>query len=249
MTRPRATVPRLFVDRELSARRIELDPEQAHYMSHVLRLRRGDATVVFNGRGEELLATLAQVTRRGAALEPQSRLEPLSESPLPIVLLQGLAKTDAMDLIVQKATELGVRAVLPVITRYSVVKLDAARSARRLEHWRKVSQGACEQSGRHVPLRIEAPVELQTRLAGLPGGALRLVLDPDATAPMSAAPMPRPSSVYLMSGPEGGFSDEDLRVIEAASFLRARLGPRTLRCETAALAACALAQAYWGDLR
>jgi 16S rRNA (uracil1498-N3)-methyltransferase len=248
MTRPRMSTPRLFVDRELSAARIELDPDQAHYMSHVLRLRRGDATVVFNGRGEELLTTLAQVTKRGASLEPQARLQPLPESPLPIVVLQGLAKTDAMDLIVQKATELGVFAVLPVITRYSVVKLDGARSARRLAHWRKVSQSACEQSGRHTPPRIEAPMELETCLAEMPSDALKLVLDPAATTSMPAR-LPMPSSVCLISGPEGGFSDEDLELIHMAGFVHARLGPRTLRCETAVLSACALVQAYWGDLR
>ena len=247
MNRSNGKAPRLFADRELSGTKIELDTERAHYMSHVLRLRRDDAVVLFNGRGQELLATIASTSKRGCTLESIERLEPRPESSLELVLMQSLVKADAMDLIVQKATELGVRVLRPIVTRYSVVRLDAERAERRLAHWRRISQSACEQSGRHVPMQIEAPTMLQACCESLPPTGERLLLSPEAEEPF---PQQLPTStVAILIGPEGGFDAEDLRLVAGAGFRDVRLGVRILRAETAALAACALAQAYWGDLR
>jgi 16S rRNA (uracil1498-N3)-methyltransferase len=153
-----------------------------------------------------------------------------------------------MDLIVQKATELGVRRIYGVKTDHSVVRLDASRAERRLAHWRKIAQSACEQSGRHLPPLIQAYASLAECIAGVPDGALRIALDPHAPTIGHALPH-SVNKVCLLVGPEGGFSAADLAQISAARFTALRLGPRTLRAETAAITACAFAALRWGDLR
>lgn len=239
-------VPRLFVERELVGDTLELDEPEAHYLGHVLRLARGDELIVFNGRGTERLASIGSLQRRGAVLALGARSDALPESPLDLTLLQALPKSDAMDLIVQKATELGVRTLVPIYTEFSVVKLDAERSSRRVEHWRKIAQGACEQCGRHSPPRIEPPIGLAEGLAALATPA-RLALDQGAAAPLAQlAPPSEPLAIAI--GPEGGFSVADWRRLDKAGFARAALGRRVLRAETAAIAACAVAQSLWGDL-
>src|SRR5688572_31432008 len=125
MTSSQRRAPRLFVPRDLSAAALALDQHETHYLSHVLRLQRGDDLVVFNGRGSERYASVVALQRRGAELALGGIQQPLPESPLDLTLLQALPKADAMDLIVQKATELGVRTIIPVYSEFSVVKLDA----------------------------------------------------------------------------------------------------------------------------
>jgi 16S rRNA (uracil1498-N3)-methyltransferase len=247
MARPTHRNPRLYLERELAGSTLTLDEREAHYLGHVLRLARGERLVVFNGRGAERFASIMSLQRRGATLELADSLAALPESPLDLTLIQALPKSDAMDLIVQKATELGVRSLLPVYTEFSVVKLDAERSERRVEHWRKIAQSACEQCGRHRPPRIEPPAALPAALETLPNGTVRFALDP--FSPLSLARQPTPAHALIVAvGPEGGFGPADWRQLDAAQFARAALGPRVLRAETAALAACAIAQSCWGDV-
>jgi 16S rRNA (uracil1498-N3)-methyltransferase len=240
--------PRLYVERALDGTSLELDESEAHYLGHVLRLKRDDRLVVFNGRGVERAASVVSLQRRGAALALAELQAPLPESALDLTLLQAVPKSDAMDLIVQKVTELGVRTLLPVYTEFSVVKLDGPRSERRLEHWRKIARSACEQSGRHRPPEVRAPVPLAAALAELPTEPERLALDPTGERGLAGRDPPR-AGLVLAVGPEGGFGVMDRHRLEAARFVPATLGPRVLRAETAALTACAIAQARWGDLR
>ena len=247
MARPTHHFPRLYLERELAGSTVTLDEPEAHYLGHVLRLTRGERLVVFNGRGEERSASVLSLQRRGATLELADSLAALPESPLDLTLIQALPKSDAMDFIVQKATELGARSLLPVYTELSVVKLDAERSERRVEHWRKIAQSACEQCGRHRPPRIEPPADLAAALETVPQGAVRFALEP--TALLSLARQPTPAQALIVAvGPEGGFGPADWRRLDAAQFTRAALGPRILRAETAALAVCAIAQSCWGDI-
>ena len=243
-------VPRLYVPTHPEGNQIALSDKQAHYLRHVLRLRSGNNVVVFNGEGNEWLAQIQTLARDGAILSILSTREPVPEPALDITLLQGIAKADAMDLVVQKATELGVRTIMPVITEYSVVKIDAQRAQRRLEHWQRIAQSACEQSGRHTPPSITEPQSLEHKLEALPQSGTRLALDPTADLALASEPKHarHPSVVCLLVGPEGGLSDRDLLLADRAGFERVKLGPRTLRAETAAIAACAIAQANWGDL-
>jgi 16S rRNA (uracil1498-N3)-methyltransferase len=238
---------RLFVDRDLGGDTLPLDEGEAHYLAHVLRLQRGDELVTFNGRGEERHALVSAVQRRGATLELRAERVALPESPLDLTLLQALPKADAIDLIVQKATELGARTIVPVYAEFSVVRIDGDRLDRRVEHWRRIAQGACEQCGRHAPPKIVAPAPLSDALAALPQNVAKLALDPAADARLAAAPRPS-NGIALAIGPEGGFSPSDWRALDAAGFVRTTLGPRVLRAETAAITACAIAQAQWGDL-
>ena len=239
--------PRLFVERELDGTSLTLDGDEAHYLRHVLRLSRDEELIVFNGRGAERRASIGSLQGRSTVLDLRAEFPPLPESPLDLTLVQALPKSDAMDLIVQKATELGVRTLVPVYTEFSVVKLDAERSERRVEHWRKIARSACEQCGRHRPLHIEPPAPLITGLEGLRGDSARFALTPSAERALNRTEPPLQGLVVAV-GPEGGFSATDLRQLEAAEFIRVTLGRRVLRAETAALAVCAIAQSLWGDL-
>jgi 16S rRNA (uracil1498-N3)-methyltransferase len=239
---------RLYVERELDGTSLVLDESEAHYLGHVLRLKLGDRLVVFNGRGTERDASVEALQKRGATLELKAARAPLPESALDLTLVQALPKSDAMDMIVQKITELGVRTLMPVYSEFSVVKLDAERSERRVDHWRKIAQSACEQCGRHTPPRIEAPAPLAAALDALPAGPERLALEP-ATPRTLAGHANLKSGLIVAVGPEGGFGATDWRRLDAAQFARVRLGPRVLRAETAAIAVCAIAQSQWGDLK
>jgi 16S rRNA (uracil1498-N3)-methyltransferase len=240
-------LPRLFVERDLDGASVTLDEDEAHYLGNVLRLSRGDNLIAFNGRGGERHASIDSLQRRGAVLELKAEHPPLPESPLDLTLLQALPKSDAMDLIVQKATELGVRTLVPVYTEFSVVKLDSERSERRSLHWRKVAQSACEQCGRHRPLRIEATASLATGLELVSKVGTRLALEPSSERPFKLIEPPRDGLVVAI-GPEGGFGAADLRRLDAAGFARVTLGRRVLRAETAAIAVAAIAASLWGDL-
>jgi 16S rRNA (uracil1498-N3)-methyltransferase len=240
-------VPRLFVERDLDASSVTLDEDEAHYVGNVLRLGRGDRLIAFNGRGGERLASIESLQRRSAVLALEAEHPPLPESPLDLTLVQALPKSDAMDLIVQKATELGVRRLVPVYTEFSVVKLDAERSERRSLHWRKVAQSACEQCGRHRPLRIEPAVPLAAGLELVGEVGTRLALEPSAETALKHTEPPR-QGLAIAIGPEGGFGATDFRRLDAARFARVTLGHRVLRAETAAIAAAAVAASLWGDL-
>lgn len=238
---------RLYVDAPLAGASLTLDAEQAHYLGRVLRCREGERIVVFNARGEERGATIESLAKRRPLVRLEESLTPVPESPLPIVLLQALVKSDAMDLIVQKATELGVATVLAVRTDFSVVRLDDNRRQSRLAHWQRIARSACEQSGRHRPPDIHLCDSIDAAAAQLPEACSRIAFAVGATTPLTAA-APGPGGVCLAVGPEGGFSPSDsTRLVELGFALHA-LGPRTLRAETAAIAACAGLQLLRGDL-
>jgi 16S rRNA (uracil1498-N3)-methyltransferase len=238
---------RLFVDAPLDRPVLALSADQAHYLNRVLRCRQGDTLLVFNARGEEREATIESLAKRNPMLALGRALEPLPESPAAIVLLQALVKSDAMDLIVQKATEIGVSALSAFPTDFGVVRLDGERREQRLTHWRRIAASACEQSGRHYPPELALFDSLDQAVAALPPGAARIVCDPGASRPLDRELLAG-GSPALALGPEGGFNPEELRYLESAGFAPASLGPRILRAETAAIAACTLAQWLTGDL-
>ena len=241
-------ITRLYLDCDLGGDRAVLTERETKYLGSVLRLKRGDHVLAFNGRGQERFATIASLGRGHGELALLNFIEPLPESKLALTLVQALPKTEAMDLVVQKATELGVRALWPVTSDFSVVRLDAERAERRVVHWQRVAQSACEQCGRHRPPEIRAVQPLAASLEQMPPESTRIVLDPRAMLPLASTEPPT-GDLFLMIGPEGGFSEADLERIERHGATRVRLGPRTLRAETAAIVAAGLVQALWGDLR
>jgi 16S rRNA (uracil1498-N3)-methyltransferase len=240
---------RLYIDDSPIDSELRVPADRAHYLRNVLRAKKGQSVIVFDGRGAEHIAEIEQLSKRAARLRITARSEPLAESRLEIHLIQAVAKADAMDWIIQKATELGVARIRPVNTEFNVVRLTPERAARRLDHWQRIARAACEQSGRHVVTRIDMPRSLNEVLADTPDRARRIVLDPGTAKPFAQDPgIGQGSPCLLLIGPEGGFSERDLACARDAGFDAARLGPRTLRVETAAVTACALAQAWWGDL-
>ncbi|CEJ46421.1 Ribosomal RNA small subunit methyltransferase E (fragment) [Xanthomonas citri pv. bilvae] len=177
------------------------------------------------------------------------RAEPLSnESPLRITLMQGIARGEKMDLILQKATELGVAAIMPVIAERTEVKLDAARTEKRVAHWRSVVVSACEQSGRARLPSVVAPQGLQEAAQASDAHALRLTLDPQGEHRLGTLASSIQQHIVVAIGPEGGWSPRDRALLAEAGFSGLQLGPRILRTETAGLAAIAALQSRFGDL-
>lgn len=215
-----------------------------HHLSSVLRLRDGAEITLFDGSGREWPAQLEDA-RRGVATTGMG-VERVTESPLSVTLVQGIARGERMDWAIQKAVELGVKRIVPVNTERSGVHLDAARAAKRHVHWQGIVIAACEQSGRTRVPAIDPPSSLADAFEQLQG--LALVLDPAATLPLSSAPVDPRATVTLMVGPEGGFSDGEIAAITAAGGKGVRLGPRVLRTETAGVAALAVLQSTFGDL-
>ena len=243
-------IPRLFVGLPLEAgTRLTLPESAGHHATRVLRLGAGDALTVFDGRGGEYDATIARAHRGGVEVDVGAHTAVDRESTLEIDLGQGICKGDRMDLVVRKATELGVQAIHPIVCRRTVVKLNSARAARRIAHWRAISVHAAQQSGRTRVPEVLDVVDFDTWLAR-PGAGPRIVLSPHAEAsPCDIAPPPPDRPLRLLVGPEGGFAPLEIERARIAGFTAVRLGPRVLRTETAALVALSVLQARWGDLR
>jgi len=230
-----------------SGARVQLAGSAAAHVARVLRLKAGDALTLFNGAGGEYAGRIALA--RGAALEVEVGVAaPLErESPLAITLVQGVSRGERMDWVVQKATELGVARLVPVLTERSVVRLDERQARKRREHWRAIAIAACEQCGRNRLPQVDAALPLRQFLREDRIEATRLMLSPEATLPLSDIPRP-PDEVRVLIGPEGGLNEEERGHAAAAGYAGVRLGPRVLRTETAAVAALALLQRQFGDL-
>lgn len=241
---------RVHVDQPLAVgAEIALPESAAAHLTRVLRLGVGDACVLFNGDGHDYGARIAAIGKREVRVCVDSVAPVVRESPLALVLLQGVARGEKMDLILQKATELGAAGFHPLWSQRSEVKLDESRAEKRLAHWRSVVASACEQSGRAEVPAVNAPLALGAVLAALPAGGLRLILDPEGDLSFSTLSVEASAPVYLAIGPEGGWSENDRGQLRAAGFQGLRLGPRILRTETAGLAAIAALQARFGDFR
>jgi 16S rRNA (uracil1498-N3)-methyltransferase len=242
-------IPRIHVPQPLApGRDIELPQQASEHIARVLRLDRGHPLRLFSGDGNEYSAEIVSLGKRSVSARVIAALPAADrESPLRITLGQGIARGEKMDLILQKATELGVVGIVPLVTVRTEVKLDADRAQRRMAHWRAVIASACEQSGRTRLPEIREPVRLADWAATLGNDtSLRLTLDPHAAvAPRDVSPDGR---VTLAIGPEGGLSEQDLATLKHAGFSGLRLGPRILRTETAGLAAIAALQAIHGDM-
>jgi len=240
---------RLYVAEKLAAgAELRLDEEAARYLGRVLRLRVGDTVHVFNGDDGEWCATIGGFGKGHVTLAVHDSIVNAAETGLKVQLVQGISRGERMDFVVQKATELGVVRITPVLTDYGVVKLDGKRAEKRRLHWQRVAASACEQSGRVSPPRIDAPLPLNDWL-GQPRGddSTNLILVPGASRPLTDIEGP-PARLCLLIGPEGGFSERECDDAGLAGFEAVALGPRILRTETAAVAALALAQGLWGDL-
>ena len=226
---------------------IELPEPVARHAVRVLRLPPGAPLVLFDGRGGEYPAHIERIERDRVMVVLGAWREIERETPLAITLVQALQAGDKMDFTIQKAVELGVRHIVPVDSRRSVMRLAGERAAKRVAHWQGVVAAACEQCGRNqVPL--VAPLEkLENWLAKPAPGALRLMLMP--AAEQTLASITPATEVQLLIGAEGGLDPQEVLAAQQAGFQGVRLGPRVLRTETAGLAALAAMQTLWGDFR
>lgn len=240
---------RIFCDAMLaSGAEVDLPVAGAYHVARVLRMREGAPLSVFDGAGLEFRAEVARVSGDKVTVRLGAQTTNTTESPLKITLVQGVSRGERMDWTLQKATELGVTTIAPVLSARSVVRLDEKQAQKKQAHWRGIVIGACEQCGRSKVPVISAPVSLREYLASSRKEGLRLVLSP--SAPGSLAGLASlPGKVELLIGPEGGLDDDELVAAQKAGFTPVRLGPRVLRTETAGVVALTVLQALWGDLQ
>ncbi|MDD5461981.1 MAG: 16S rRNA (uracil(1498)-N(3))-methyltransferase [Methylococcales bacterium] len=227
-----------------SGKTIELDDDNGHYVRTVLRLKKDNEIILFNGSGGEHLCTVAEVSRKTVLIVVNQWLDRNVESPLLVTLGLGISRGDRMDLSVQKAVELGVNHITPLLTERCVVQFKGEKKPQRLLHWQKILQHAAEQSGRTVLPELTEIEHLQNWVGDQRG--LKVFLDPYAVTSLSDI-TPKDMRVTLLTGPEGGFSGQERDIAKAAGFTPISLGRRILRTETASLAALAAVQTLWGD--
>ncbi len=240
-------VPRFYCPQTLAVgTTFELPPRAAHHAVRVLRLRAGDGIAVFNGAGGEYSGAIVSVARDRVVVEIQARFDVERESPLDVTLVQAVSSGDRMDLTIRKAVELGVTRIAPVISERSVVQLSGDRARKREQHWSEVVIAACEQCGRNRLPLVAAVLPLSAWIGAEPRAPTRWILSPSAANSVRGIARPD-GALQLLVGPEGGFTEEEERAAAGAGFVGIRLGPRTLRTETAAPAALAAIAVLWGD--
>jgi 16S rRNA (uracil1498-N3)-methyltransferase len=244
---PLNSMTRIYTAQELTpGTTVTLDDDAAHHVRDVLRCTAGTTLALFNGDGCDYTAELTIVGGGAVTASVIARQPRTHESPLAITLVQAISRGERMDYTVQKAVELGVTAIAPVMSRRSVVRLDGARELKRLAHWRGIVRHAAEQSGRSVLPEVHAIVSLAQWLTARPSGAC-LSLEPGAERNLAQIPDPG-DALAIVAGPEGGFEPEEVALMRAHGVSGVRLGPRILRTETAALCALVVLQTRFGDL-
>lgn len=225
-------------------RQARIVDKSAHYLRRVLRITTGQQIILFNGDGYDYLAEVEQPGKRELLLSILGRTDAAGESRLDIQLVQAISRGERMDQTLQKCTELGAASFQPLFSERVEVRLRAEKLERRVEHWQAVVISACEQSGRaFVPQVLEPVIFAEWLEAGCGGQCL--VLAPDAETPLARVDVD--TGVTLVVGPEGGFSNVELDLMEARGARFVSLGPRVLRTETAAPAAVAVLQSRAGD--
>lgn len=239
---------RVYVDAALSAgRRGLVSGSAANHIARVLRLGVGDALTLFDGRGGEYASHIEALKKDAVEVAVGEHIAIERESPLAVTLAQGISRGERMDWVMQKATELGVQRIVPLITERSVVRLDVHQAQKKFQHWRGIVIAACEQCGRNCLPELAVPVDLQEFLGSQAATAdMRLLLSPGGSVRIGAIKPVR--NITVLIGPEGGLAPEEAAAAIAQGFVGLQLGPRILRTETAAIAALAALQGALGDL-
>lgn len=239
-------IPRIYTQRDLSIRTtIELESQASHHLNKVLRMKEGASIIVFNGNGAQFEASIVAVKKKQLLITVERQLDCQCESPLYIHLGIAISRGERMDLVMQKATELGASEITPLFSERCEVKLKAERLIKRLDHWRNIIIGACEQSGRcKVPVLNTA--QTLDNWIDQTSADLKLVLHHRTDLQLHT--QTAADNIALLIGPEGGLSDAEISTAQQQCFHAMSLGPRVLRTETAPLAAIALLQHRWGDM-
>jgi len=240
--------PRFHVPEAAPGARVALPEHSAHHAREVLRLRSGTPVRIFDGAGQEFEATLDIVSRAEVSARLTHLVAARPESPLHLVLALSPLKGDRMELAIQKATELGVTAIRPVVTARTDAAARPALKGSRQDRWDKVASGAAEQCGRAVVPSVAPACTLAQFLAEPKDASRRLLLDETPGQPALATVPRPPAGVLALVGPAGGWEPHEIERLQSAGFQRIGLGPRILRAETAAVALVAALQVLWGDL-
>lgn len=224
---------------------VTLDTHAANHVASVLRMQTGEHIFLFNGTGGYFETTITHIAKKQVTVHVREHRTSQNESPLHIHIGQGLSRGERMDYAIQKSTEMGMAEITPLFTTRSEVKLDADRSTKRQQHWQQVTISACEQCGRDVIPVINLPLSLTDFIATVKAD-LKLVLH--HKSPSSLRDLPKPTSIALLIGPEGGLTEEEIALARQHGFIATQLGSRVLRTETAPVAALSVLNALWGDI-
>ena len=241
---------RIFVAQPLrEGARILIDRERSHYLHNVLRLKPGVLVALFNGDDCYDYQSLLSYQGKQAAAEVQQRTAGKSESELSTEIVQGLSRSDHMDWMIQKTTELGVKRVSVFNAEHSQIPVKAKARDKKLAHWQAVAIKACEQSGRHRPPQMVFHLTLAEALEDPIGRDVKILLDLEGSR-LQDTPIDADTAqhISILLGPEGGLSKTEIKQARASAYIPTRLGPRVLRTETAATTALAIAQSLWGDI-
>lgn len=225
---------------------LELTEKVANHVSRVLRMKAGQQICLFNGKDQQCLAILEEVKKRSVIVKLGEILTRSRESELKITLVQATSKGDRFDLVVQKAVELGVDKIIPVITERNELRLSSDRKGKKMQQWQGIIESASEQCGRNQLMILDEPLALPEYLNNK-AAIKHFVLDPYSENNITQV-SPPPTSAAFIIGPEGGFSDDEISLLKQANVSQVKFGPRILRTETAAISVCAIAQSLWGDL-
>ena len=226
---------------------IILDEFSSHHALRVMRVKVDDFLILFNGDGFEYRGRVSDINKKTINIEILSKEKNNNESPININLFQSISSNEKMDMVIQKATELGVSSIQPIFTSRSTVKLSLDRIKKRLIHWRQVSISACGQSGRSKIPTIKSPIGFDRFVEGITTNSLNLLLHPDNSRESSNLPNEYSGDINIFIGPEGGFSQDEVLLLKKQNCINIQLGPRILRTETAPLAIIAILQYKYGD--
>lgn len=241
-------MPRFYIEQPLAVGvSVNLPETTFRHAIQVLRLSVGESLMLFNGAEGDYVAELTSISKKAATVSISACLPVANESPIAITLAQAVIKPDKMDFALQKAVELGVNTIQPLITQRSVVRMNKEQAEKKVQHWQGIVQAACEQSGRITLPSVLAPLSLENWLQQTFQGT-RLMLGIGDYPRLGELPVDLPTPFALVIGPEGGFTDEETEACLAAKVQGVSLGKRVLRAETATLAALALIQHRFGDL-
>jgi 16S rRNA (uracil1498-N3)-methyltransferase len=244
-------MPRIYIPPErIVGEQIPLQSREARYILTVLRLGPGDEVTVFDGAGNEYRTELAEDDKGGMYLAIQEESRPERESPLQITLGQALLKGERMKFVIQKATELGIDRIIPLVTTRTIPLVEGEQESLRIERWKRIAQEAAKQSGRTMVPKIEAIHELADFLAEAQDAGTRIMLWEGEPTPLREVvrKIDAPAEITLLIGPEGGFAEAEVNAAQAQGFLVAGLGQRVLRAETASLSILSIVQHLFGDL-
>lgn len=224
-------------------------PDVQH-MVKVLRLKPGDPVEILDGAGRAARAVIHSLGKEEVACRKIEEFNPGGESPLKVILVQGLAKGEKMDLTIQKCTELGVAGIIPTICHRSVVRLEGGKSSEKQARWQRVAMEAAKQCRRPAVPVVSAPRKLGQVLASIPEGTAAYMPweDEKNLSLREALPPDSPGTVYIFIGPEGGFESYEVEEARQRGVVTVSLGPRILRTETAGPVCVALVMHKWGDL-